>query len=133
MIRKPQHNKARITLAPLIDVVFILLAFFMMAMSLSDIKTIDINLPKEVNKATTQTKKITKVIKITNNGAVLGKKSFADLKSLLHFIQDYKSKKVIWGLAPDKSVNTEQYLQYWKYLQDNGVNASLIMYKRATK
>ena len=128
MIR-PEKMQAQISLTPLIDVVFILLIFFMTTMDLNQIKAVDLILPKTVAKSVSDTKKDIITFTITKEGAVYKNKTFADMASLVDFIKDY-DKKVIWGIIPNKTISTDIFLKTWKDLHDKGIEINIITPKR---
>ena len=133
IIIKPKI-KGDITLTPLIDVVFILLIFFMVTMSLFNVKTIKINSPKTTNAINQNSNKDVKVFIIKKDYILIDKLKLSNSLQANKYINDYmakkNNKKVIWGIKPDKIINVERYLSVWKKLSDNGNKINIVTPKK---
>ncbi|MGB1361046.1 MAG: ExbD/TolR family protein [Alphaproteobacteria bacterium] len=130
MLKQRNKVKGDISLTPLIDVVFILLIFFMITMSLYKVKAIKFDLPKTSAVSQNKNDKITKTIIVRPSYVAIGKKRIDADKDVLAYIKANTNKKTNWGLQPDKYISVERYLGLWKYLLDNGVVANIILPKK---
>ncbi len=134
MIAKKIKIKGDITLTPLIDVVFILLIFFMVTMSLFNVRTIKINSPKTTNAINQNSNNDVKVFIINKNYILIDKLKLNNALQANKYINNYiaknNNKKIIWGIKPDKTVDVERYLSVWKKLSDNGHNINIVTPKK---
>ena len=134
MITKKIKIKGDITLTPLIDVVFILLIFFMVTMSLFNVRTIKINSPKTTNAINQNGNNDVKVFIINKNYILIDKLKLNNALQANKYINNYiaknNNKKIIWGIKPDKTVDVERYLSVWKKLSDDGHSINIVTPKR---
>lgn len=85
------RRRALVSLTPLIDVVFILLVFFMLASSFLDWRAIDLTPPGEAAK-TTATQSVSMLIDVTEDGLRLGGQA-VELAVLLTQVQQELTDK----------------------------------------
>ena len=115
LISKPAENDARIEIIPLIDIMFFLLASFMLvSLSMVNLKTIKVNLPT-ATKSTPATKKDMITISVNKAGAIFLEgnpvgsnelaltlsglqKTNANLRVLIHGDQDARHGDVVRAL-----------------------------------
>jgi len=137
MVIKKTTVKGDITLTPLIDVVFILLIFFMVTMSLFNVRTIKINSPKTtsaINQNSNNNDDDVKIFVVKKDYISIDKLKLNDTLQANKYINDYmakkNNKKVIWGIKPDKTINVERYLSVWKKLSENGNKINIVTPKK---
>ena len=137
MVIKKTTIKGDITLTPLIDVVFILLIFFMVTMSLFNVRTIKINSPKTtsaINQNNNSNDDDVKIFVIKKDYILIDKLKLNDTLQANKYINDYTTrkndKKIIWGIKPDKAINVERYLSVWKKLSENGNKINIVTPKK---
>ena len=103
-----ENKTLEINIAPLIDIVFLLLIFFMLASEFTDFKTIDLVSPIESNK-NIETKDQPINIKLFNNGNISVNNSSTNLKKFHKFMQEFlknnKSNKLIITTTSDTKIN----------------------------
>ena len=103
-----ENKTLEINIAPLIDIVFLLLIFFMLASEFTDFKTIDLVSPIESNK-NIETKDQPINIKLFNNGNISVNKSSTNLKKFHKFMKEFlrnnKSNKLIITTTSDTKIN----------------------------
>ena len=103
-----ENKTLEINIAPLIDIVFLLLIFFMLASEFTDFKTIDLVSPIESNK-NIETKDQPINIKLFNNGNISVNNSSTNLKKFHKFMQKFlknnKSNKLIITTTSDTKIN----------------------------
>ncbi len=136
MVIKKTTIKGDITLTPLIDVVFILLIFFMVTMSLFNVRTIKINSPKTtsaINQNSNNNDDV-KIFVIKKDYILIDKLKLNDTLQANKYIDDYMAtkndKKIIWGIKPDKTINVERYLSVWKKLSEAGNKINIVTPKK---
>ncbi|MDG1153591.1 MAG: biopolymer transporter ExbD [Alphaproteobacteria bacterium] len=136
MVIKKTTIKGDITLTPLIDVVFILLIFFMVTMSLFNVRTIKINSPKTtsaINQNSNNDDDV-KIFVIKKDYILIDKLKLNDTLQANKYIDDYMAtkndKKIIWGIKPDKTINVERYLSVWKKLSEAGNKINIVTPKK---
>ena len=136
MVIKKTTIKGDITLTPLIDVVFILLIFFMVTMSLFNVRTIKINSPKTtsaINQNSNNNDDV-KIFVIKKDYILINKLKLNDTLQANKYIDDYMAtkndKKIIWGIKPDKTINVERYLSVWKKLSEAGNKINIVTPKK---
>ena len=136
MVIKKTTIKGDITLTPLIDVVFILLIFFMVTMSLFNVRTIKINSPKTTSaiNQNSNNKDDVKIFVIKKDYILIDKLKLNDTLQANKYIDDYMAtkndKKIIWGIKPDKTINVERYLSVWKKLSEAGNKINIVTPKK---
>ena len=131
--REKSKIKGDITLTPLIDVVFILLIFFMVTMSLFKINTIPLSMPKSADAINKKDDKDVKVLVVKDNHITIGKTKFSDVNEVANYIKNNLSKKIVWGIQPAKNITVEKYLYVWKKLTDKGYKINIITPKAKKK
>jgi len=103
-----ENKTLEINIAPLIDIVFLLLIFFMLASEFIDYKTIDLVSPIESNK-NIETKDQPINIKLFNNGNISVNNSSTNLEKFHKFMQEFlknnKSNKLIITTTSDTKIN----------------------------
>ncbi len=103
-----ENKTLEINIAPLIDIVFLLLIFFMLASEFTDFKTIDLVSPIESNK-NIETKDQPINIKLFNNGNISVNNSSTNLEKFHKFMQEFlknnKSNKLIITTTSDTKIN----------------------------
>ena len=103
-----ENKDLEINIAPLIDIVFLLLIFFMLASEFTDFKTIDLVSPIESNK-NIETKDKPISIKLFNNGNIKVNNNSTNLKKFHEFMKEFlknnKSNKLIIITTFDTKIN----------------------------
>lgn len=103
-----ENKDLEINIAPLIDIVFLLLIFFMLASEFTDFKTIDLVSPIESNK-NIETKDQPISIKLFNNGNIKVNNNSTNLKKFHEFMKEFlknnKSNKLIIITTFDTKIN----------------------------
>jgi len=103
-----QNKSSEINVAPLIDVVFLLLIFFMLASEFTDFKTIDMTSPSETN---TNIKNENKpiIVNLSPEGKIKVNNKIADLNNLnttlKNVLKDDNAKKIIISTPENTKVN----------------------------
>ena len=103
-----QNKSSEINVAPLIDVVFLLLIFFMLASEFTDFKTIDMTSPSETN---TNIKNENKpiIVNLSPEGKIKVNNKIADLNNLnttlKNILKDDNAKKIIISTPEDTKIN----------------------------
>ena len=90
--------KGDITLTPLIDVVFILLIFFMVTMSLFNVRTIKINSPKTtsaINQNNNSNDDDVKIFVVKKDYILIDKLKLNDTLQANKYINNYMARKMI--------------------------------------
>ena len=115
------RRRALVSLTPLIDVVFILLVFFMLASSFLDWRAIDLAPPGEAA-STVATQSAAMLIDITEDGLRLGGQSI-ELAALLMRVQQQLAGKADQAvvLRPAAGIPLQQVITLLDRLSDIGV------------
>ena len=103
-----QNKSSEINVAPLIDVVFLLLIFFMLASEFTDFKTIDMTSPSETNtNIENENKPI--IVNLSPEGKIKVNNKIADLNNLnitlKNILKDDNAKKIIISTPENTKVN----------------------------
>ncbi len=103
-----QNKSSEINVAPLIDVVFLLLIFFMLASEFTDFKTIDMTSPSETNtNIENENKPI--IVNLSPEGKIKVNNKIADLNNLnttlKNVLKDDNAKKIIISTPENTKVN----------------------------
>ena len=103
-----QKKSFEINVAPLIDVVFLLLIFFMLASEFTDFKTIDMTSPSETNtNIENENKPI--IVNLSPEGKIKVNNKIADLNNLnttlKNVLKDDNAKKIIISTPENTKVN----------------------------
>tara|TARA_B100000686_G_scaffold104414_1_gene111637 strand:+ start:800 stop:1204 length:405 start_codon:yes stop_codon:yes gene_type:complete len=103
-----ENKDLEINIAPLIDIVFLLLIFFMLASEFTDFKTIDLVSPIESNQ-NIEIKDQPIGIKLFNNGDIIINNTTTNLKNFHKFMKEFlvnnKSKKLVITTTSDTKIN----------------------------
>ena len=125
--RKLQDEETRLSIAPLIDVVFLLLIFFMVTSHFDVASGVRIQLPKVVKKIYTErSNKVTLTIDKSGNIYFEGKKM--DLETLGKTLKDLSLKKGPFHLVlhADKDVKHGRVVEVMDIAKTNGVHSIII-------
>ena len=103
-----QNKSSEINVAPLIDVVFLLLIFFMLASEFTDFKTIDMTSPSETN-TNIENKNKPIIVNLSPEGKIKVNNKIADLNNLNttlnNILKDDNAKKIIISTPEDTKIN----------------------------
>ena len=106
LIRK--KKSIDINVAPLIDIVFLLLIFFMLTSEFTDFKTIDMISPNQSN-ASIENKNLPIIINLSEEGLIEIDKAEVKLENLSEIIQmkliNSKNKKIVISTLNDTKIN----------------------------
>ena len=108
ILLKKQKKSTEINVAPLIDIVFLLLIFFMLTSEFTDFKTIDMISPNKSN-TTIQKSELPIVINLSANGIIEIDNVNVDLMDLSSTVKDKlmnsKNNKVIISTLNETKIN----------------------------
>jgi biopolymer transport protein ExbD len=108
ILLKKQKKSTEINVAPLIDIVFLLLIFFMLTSEFTDFKTIDMISPNKSN-TTIQKSELPIVINLSANGTIEIDNANVDLMDLSSTVKDKlmnsKNDKVIISTLNETKIN----------------------------
>ena len=108
ILLKKQKKNTEINVAPLIDIVFLLLIFFMLTSEFTDFKTIDMISPNKSN-TTIQKSELPIVINLSANGTIEIDNVNIDLMDLSSTVKDKlmnsKNNKVIISTLNETKIN----------------------------
>ena len=103
-----KKKSIEINVAPLIDVVFLLLIFFMLTSEFTDYKTIDMISPNQSN-ASIENKNLPIIINLSEEGLIEIDKAVVKLENLSEIIQmkliNSKNKKIVISTLNDTKIN----------------------------
>ena len=103
-----KKKNIEINVAPLIDVVFLLLIFFMLTSEFTDFKTIDMISPNQSN-ASIENKNLPIIINLSEEGLIEIDKAEVKLENLSEIIQmkliNSKNKKIVISTLNDTKIN----------------------------
>ena len=125
--RKPKEEEIRLSIAPLIDIVFLLLIFFMVTSHFDVASGVRIQLPKVAKKIYNEkTDKITLVIDKSGQIYIKGKK--IDMKALSIRLQNISKEKGLLHLIlhADKDVRHGKVVQIMDLAKTAGVHSIII-------
>ena len=92
-MRKKKHgsadDEAAIDMTPMLDIVFIMLIFFIVTTSFVKEKGLDVNRPKDTNTPPPQTNKKTLAIRIDENGTIVMNNREVDIRRVVANIQTF--------------------------------------------
>lgn len=119
----PAHkHKAFIEITPMIDLIFLLVAFFMVSSTLGKISEVEINLPETSNSE--QNKGFDFSISIDSNNNIYMNNEKSDLKTIKSYvgknIDNLKTKKII--VRGDKKSDYEYIVSVMDLLSGYGLN-----------
>jgi biopolymer transport protein ExbD len=125
----------RISLTPVIDVVFILLIFFMLASNFNKIGEIDMDMTKETNSASKEDIKLIELLirqdeTVISNGKVYDDNELVTM--IKHLTKDKSKYSII--LTSKKDVTYQRFLYLMNFLKNNEINnINLGLKNNATK
>lgn len=126
--RKKKEDEPRISIAPLVDIVFLLLIFFMVTSHYDIASVVRIKLPKVTKKATTpdNENKIVLMVDKSANIYIDGEK--IDLASLKTRLEDEVKKRGILQLIlqADIDVKHGKVVEIMDYAKNAGINSIVI-------
>ena len=113
----------KISLTPVIDVVFILLIFFMLASNFNKVGQLEMNTSKESNQVKNDDMKVIKLL-VRQDETVISEGKIYDDKELISMIQlaikNTKNYNII--LTAKDNVTYQRYLVIMSYLKANGLS-----------
>ena len=105
---KNKSNNKKPNLVPLINIVFLLLIFFMLASEFTDFKTIDMTSPSETN-TNIENKNKPIIVNLSPEGKIKVNNKIADLNNLnttlKNILKDDNAKKIIISTPENTKVN----------------------------
>ena len=112
----------RISLTPVIDVVFILLIFFMLASNFNKIGELKMDVTKESSQASNQDIKLFKLKVRQDNSVVSNGKVYEDkdLLSMLKLATKEESEYAV-VITANKDVTYQRYFSIMSFLKDNEI------------
>lgn len=118
----PSPPKRKVSLTPLIDVVFILLLFFMLASSFIEWREIDLNVAG--NKSAVQQKHKPLVVRVTHEGLTLKGESLSD-KAFLARIKGLLNENagLVVVVQPQASVPLQHVVTLLDHIREQGVKS----------
>ena len=125
--RKPREDEIRLSIAPLIDIVFLLLIFFMVTSHFDVASGVRISLPKVAKRILNQEKnRITLVIDKSGNTYLEGKRM--DMKALQDKMKKLVKEKGIFQvvLQADKDVSHGKVVQIMDLAKTAGAHSIII-------
>ena len=113
----------RISLTPVIDVVFILLIFFMLASNFNKIGEIDMDMTKEANSASKEDIKLIKLL-IRQDETVISDGKVYDDNELVTMIKHQTKDKTKYSiiLTSKDDVTYQRFLYLMNFLKNNEIN-----------
>lgn len=125
----------RISLTPVIDVVFILLIFFMLASNFNKIGEIDMDMTKETNSASKEDIKIIELLIRQDETVISDGKVYDDnelVTMIKHLTKDSSKYSII--LTSKEDVTYQRFLYLMNFLKNNEINnINLGLKNNATK
>ena len=117
--KRIEFEKGQLDLAPLIDVLFLLLIFFMLTSSFVYQPGIKIDLPKAVTSEVIKEKNI--VIMLTGENTVYLNNKIITMKELLETLKNslYAERPVL--IKADKKASLGRVVQIWDVCRDAGI------------
>ncbi len=113
----------KISLTPVIDVVFILLIFFMLASNFNKVGQLEMNTSKESNQVKNDDMKVIKLL-VRQDETVISEGKIYDDKELISMIQlaikNTENYNII--ITAKDNVTYQRYLDIMSYLKANGLN-----------
>ncbi len=115
---KVEHGLQQIDLAPLIDVIFLLLVFFMLSSSFTFQSGINVKLPKAVTSDTVSNEGFT--ISITGEDVVYFNGKITTVKELEGFLKD-ATKETLVMIKADRRSSMGRIVDIWDLCRQLGV------------
>ena len=113
----------KISLTPVIDVVFILLIFFMLASNFNKVGQLEMNTSKESNQIKNDDMKVIKLL-VRQDETVISEGKIYDDKELISMIQlaikNTENYNIV--ITAKDNVTYQRYLNIMSYLKANGLN-----------
>ncbi|MEK9793868.1 MAG: biopolymer transporter ExbD [Gammaproteobacteria bacterium] len=113
----------KISLTPVIDVVFILLIFFMLASNFNKVGQLEMNTSKESNQVKNDDMKVIKLL-VRQDETVISEGKIYDDKELISMIQlaikNTENYNII--ITAKDNVTYQRYLNIMSFLKANGLN-----------
>ncbi|MEK9977207.1 MAG: biopolymer transporter ExbD [Gammaproteobacteria bacterium] len=113
----------KISLTPVIDVVFILLIFFMLASNFNKVGQLEMNTSKESNQVKNDDMKVIKLL-VRQDETVISEGKIYDDKELISMIQlaikNTENYNII--ITAKDNVTYQRYLDIMSFLKANGLN-----------
>ena len=114
--------KSGIDLAPMVDIVFLLVAYFLISFTIDDTNPINIDLPRSDRPSASQPK--LNVVSIDKGNVIRLNEKIVDLKKLpeelARVIKDKKKDRVI--IRGDKNITLQQFITVIDYVNQSGVS-----------
>ena len=113
----------KISLTPVIDVVFILLIFFMLASNFNKVGQLEMNTSKESNQVKNDDMKVIKLL-VRQDETVISEGKIYDDKELISMIQlaIKNTENYIIIITAKDNVTYQRYLKIMSFLKANGLN-----------
>ncbi len=125
---KLRHDELSLDMTPLIDVVFLLIIFFMLTSSFVHVSGIRVRLPNaESAKIVNKTDGFT--VEIAANGTFSVEQEEVSLEKLMVLFERHK-KETIVTISADKRVAFEAVMQVWDAARQNGFKEIVVLTKK---
>ncbi len=124
MRRKRRKHSLHLDIAPinLIDLLLVLLVFFVTTTSFLQLKVMDISLPKASSQKTAYKKSHTYVVNIDKEGKIFFNKDLVNQKELkMRFIELLEDKKYLLQIGADKDSKHSSFIDVLDVAKDVGV------------
>ncbi len=127
--RREKNDSFSIDIAPLVDVVFLLLIFFMLSTTFEVNPGIKVNLPESSAKEIQKEKKEIKIV-ITKTGTIYYNGKIVDLNELKRRFKSIKDKKTLIIIEADKFSFYGNVVSVMDIAKQNGLNNFAIATKQ---
>ncbi len=127
--RREKNDTFSIDIAPLVDVVFLLLIFFMLSTTFEINPGIKVNLPESSSKEIQKQKKEVKIV-ITKTGTIYYNGKAVDLTKLKKEFQRIKDKKTLIIIEADRFSFYGNVVSVMDIAKQNGLNNFAIATKQ---
>jgi len=119
--RRKKRAEVRIEITPMVDVVFLLLIFFMISTSFIDSSAIGINLPQAATGTAEEEQNEVKVY-LEENGTIHFNKRKVDMQELKELLSNYtgNAAKTSFKLLADKEVRHGRVISVVDLARENG-------------
>lgn len=119
--RRKKRDEVRIEITPMVDVVFLLLIFFMISTSFVDSSTIGINLPK-ASSGTAEGEQAEVKVYLEENGAIHYNEREVNMAELAHLLNNYSdnASQTSFKLLADKEVKHGRVISVIDLARQNG-------------
>jgi biopolymer transport protein ExbD len=115
-----EHGLRQIDIAPLIDMVFQLLIFFMLTSSYIVQQGIRVNLPRAVTSEITKQNQIQ--ISISSENIIYLNEKVVTLQELRNFLKDLDNKEVSVLIKADRKATLGRVVEVWDILREAGLS-----------